>query len=326
MSLLSIDIARLIHHHLLKEGYENTANSLINECIHLKGLKPVKFPYKLPRLLGPSLVDLLESYFETKDSVIEELELLKSAVFREQDCLSTLAKILFENLKSSKIETPSQQTSKCFRDASFNTDEDSAFKNCSKCFSGEITKKTSDACVNTEFVLTDHDQNSVSSTMCQFQKDFCDEQDTSNVIRTQICNSLGARLETEDTLKVNSVVSVNTTELDNAEHLCESSKDPVDFTLVYERLLENREFQEKIADSINKKKAEVSLLYSKPSDNISSTPNLDLNSIVKAIVSETQADPAFDCFLKDCLGNFNYLFIQLSVCFIFILTYSCIFT
>ena len=120
MALLAIDIARLVHHHLLKEGYENTANCFINECAYLKGLKPVKSPYRLPSLLGPSFEDLIESYFKTKDFVIEELNLLKTTAFREQDTLLVLTKILLENLKSQTSLVP------------------------------EVQKETNDACVNTE--------------------------------------------------------------------------------------------------------------------------------------------------------------------------------
>ncbi len=62
MALLSIDIIRLIHHHLLKEGYEKSANVLISECPHLKGLlKPVQPPY-----LFYTLANLFGSYAETK--------------------------------------------------------------------------------------------------------------------------------------------------------------------------------------------------------------------------------------------------------------------
>ncbi|KZS12391.1 Uncharacterized protein APZ42_022488 [Daphnia magna] len=101
MSLLSIDIARLIHHHLLKEGYESSANNLISECPHLKGLKPVKHPYKLPRILGLSLADLFESYFETKENVIEELELLESwKTLNHQHCQN-----LFKKKPGVKVST-----------------------------------------------------------------------------------------------------------------------------------------------------------------------------------------------------------------------------
>ena len=79
------DISKLIFHHLVKEGYESSATNLIRECPHLIELKCVQPPYKLPRLMGPSLVNLIENYFETKENVIEQLELLKSVVFRSSE-------------------------------------------------------------------------------------------------------------------------------------------------------------------------------------------------------------------------------------------------
>ena len=48
--------------------------------------------------MGPSLVDLLEIYFETKDFVIEELTLLKS-VFKEHESLLIFSQKLVENIK-----------------------------------------------------------------------------------------------------------------------------------------------------------------------------------------------------------------------------------
>ncbi|KZS12392.1 Uncharacterized protein APZ42_022459 [Daphnia magna] len=76
----------------------------------------------------------------------------------------------------------------------------------------------------------------------------------------------------------------------------------VDFSLVYDRLLENREFQEKIAESINKKKAQAVLPYTDNSKCGSLASSQDLDTVIKAIVAETQADPSFDNFLKDCIG------------------------
>ena len=153
MTIFSSDISRLIHHHLVKEGYEKSANDLIGECPHLKSFMPVykPRPYKLPRLLGPSLEDLLESYFETKDFVIEELNLLKSAVFKEHDSLPNLIKILV-NLKSQSEPNPAKEM--C--DASTKTDNE---ENTSYHASYHSTKGNSqlhkdicDASVNTDWM------------------------------------------------------------------------------------------------------------------------------------------------------------------------------
>ena len=100
MDLLNLDITRLIHHHLIKEGYEKTANQFISECPHFKGFQPGHTPHKLPRLPGPSLADLLESYLEASDFVIEELYLLKTAEFKEHDSLLSLTKTLVTSVKS----------------------------------------------------------------------------------------------------------------------------------------------------------------------------------------------------------------------------------
>ena len=150
MALLSSEVARLIHHHLLKEGYEKAANSLISECPHLKGLKPVvkqTAPYKLPRLIGPSLQDLLEEYFETKDSIIDELESLSCANFKVQNCLVTLTKTLLQSLK-----LVGEKAATC--DASVNTDSEilSTNKSCTHtAVNTDVTlKETCDVSVNTE--------------------------------------------------------------------------------------------------------------------------------------------------------------------------------
>ena len=120
-------------------------------------------------------------------------------------------------------------------------------------------------------------------------------------------------LSTSDVSKGGCDESVNTTWILNhaqetslhcSEQL-EISSETIDFSLVYDRLLEDREFQEKIAENINKKKAEVIL----PSKSNSKSRNLassqDLDTVIKAIVAETQADPAFDNFLNDCIGKIH---------------------
>ena len=290
MALLAIDIARLVHHHLLKDGYENTANCFINECAHLKGLKPVKSPYRLPRLLGPSLVDLLESYFETKDFVIEELDLLKTTAFREQDSLPTLTKTLLENLKSQTSLVP------------------------------EVQKETNDVCVNTELSsgFPGNVDNSHISTIEVAPKETCDASVNTDVpfsYQEKVNSSLAepeqlSSKESHD-IGVNTELFVNSVldnqNKDNSSNSFEcpipQKDDVIDFAYLYDRLLEDREFQEKIAENINKKKAEVSLPSGENSKSGSLSSSQDLNAVIKAIVAETQADPAFDNFLKDCIGK-----------------------
>ena len=261
MALLNIDLARLIHHHLVKEGYEKSANQLISECPHLKGLKPVQPPYKLPRLLGPSLADLLESYFETKDCIIEELDFFQTAVFRAHDSLLTLTKTLIENVKSQSttISLPSKET--C--DASVNTEVPES--DVSHHPSPERPpKETCDASVNTD--NTFHSQEKQNADQLQNQnlpvpKKNCDSSvNTDGDLFSQVC----AFDEKDD--------SSNSFEQPTSE----------------------------IVGNINK-----NLVSSdqEPSQSGSFVTANDLNVVIKAIVAETQADPAFDTFLMDCIGN-----------------------
>lgn len=80
----------------------------------------------------------------------------------------------------------------------------------------------------------------------------------------------------------------------------------IDFSMVYDRLLEDRELQEKIAENINKRKADILSSPRKDAIQGESSVSQDLNSVIKAIVAETQADPAFDHIIKDCLGKSIY--------------------
>ena len=81
MAFVRSDVARLVHHYLLKEGYVNTANCMVNECAHLKGLKSVKSPVNLPRLLGPSLVEIFEYYLD-KDCIGKYLAFSFISIFQ----------------------------------------------------------------------------------------------------------------------------------------------------------------------------------------------------------------------------------------------------
>ena len=96
------EVARLVHHYLLKEGYANAADSFVSECPHLKGLGSYSAigVRKLPRIIGPTLIDLLEEYFEVKDYVVDELERLQCCDSRPQDSLLTLSKTLVKNLEA----------------------------------------------------------------------------------------------------------------------------------------------------------------------------------------------------------------------------------
>ena len=218
-----MDIVRLIHHYLLKEGYKETANVFISECMLLKDLQSAKSScVKPPRLLGPSLVDLLESYFQTKDLVVEELELLKPIVFKEQDSLTTLTQILIGALKSLE-KSPSNNS--------------------------------------------------------------CSEGSSVN------------RAERSENLKKNG----------------QKSYEPstgVDFDPV------NLKSQCRVTLSDNQKeKADFCVLDSETSENLSLSSAVDFDSLMKAVVLETQPDPSyFDSFIKDCIGNYfkDFCFLSFS--------------
>lgn len=382
MSLLSTDIARLIHHHLLKEGYENSANNLISECPHLKGLKPVKQPYKLPRLLGLSLADLFESYFETKENVIEELELLDSVAFREQDSLPFLTKTLVENLKSPPLSKSIQKDTCSIGvnteleikngpegcDANVNTDFVSVPEYCDASVNTDsvLIPETCDACINTDSLS--HPQtcdSSVNTELIIGDQGTCDACVNMEVLYNaeETSHSILLSVEKPDVLKETSDSSVNSTanlyiqekiasndvtyakspqapetpevhkgicdanvypvwslqhaveqENNHALHCSEQlvAAETVDFSLVYDRLLENREFQEKIAENINKQKAQVALPHTDNSKGECMASSQDLDTVIKAIVAETQADPAFDNFLIDCIGRQTF---KLNNCF-----------
>ncbi len=301
MALLSIDIARLIHHHLLKEGYEKSANHLIIECPHLKGLKPVQPPYKLPRLLGPSLADLLESYFETKEYVIEELDLLESVIFREHDSLPSLTKTLFQNVKTETVSKPPKET--C--DISVNTEHLESDSLCQPSSEKPQLKETCDASVNTENAFDDEEK-----------KD--SHQNQNSIPLKETCD---ASVNTDWGLSQALDFGEKDSSPNSSEPQMSEREETIDFALVYDRLLEDRDFQEKIAENINKKKALVSF----PDDDTCKSGNFatsqDLNAVIKAIVAETQADPAFDNFLKDCIGKHisNFTKKNFVVTFLFLL-------
>ena len=347
------DISKLIFHHLVKEGYESSATNLIRECPHLIELKCVQPPYKLPRLMGPSLVNLIENYFETKENVIEQLELLKSVVFREQDDLQNLNKTLVENLKFQTPLTSRAQKETCDAsvntiafsqdgpqtcDASVNTESANSLSETSDAsVNTDSTHKTSDvscntdcvairpeqcdACVNTEVVFNQEKNNAKvtveNSQVSKGTHNDCQVPDV--IVSPEDVPNQCLSPKSPTTFSTSQIPndgcdgSVNTAWIHNhveenslhcSEQL-EASAETIDFSFVYDRLLENREFQEKIAENINKKKAEAVL----PSKGSSKRGNLassqDLDTIIKAIVAETQADPAFDNFLNDCIGNIN---------------------
>ena len=100
MELSSSDVSRLVHQHLHKHGYVESANTLITECPHLFSFKPVQALDKVPRIIGPSLVHFLEAYIETKDMIIEELKSLNSTAYNSEDSLPTLFKC-YKHLKLS---------------------------------------------------------------------------------------------------------------------------------------------------------------------------------------------------------------------------------
>ena len=125
MALSDSDVHRLVHHYLLKEGFEKAADSFENECPHL-GSRSGKQATgkKLTRFLGPSLLQLLDEYFQVKDYLIEELESLESTEFYSQDSLPTLSKTLVGEFKKRKEPPPPPPPviAKPMCDASVNTD------------------------------------------------------------------------------------------------------------------------------------------------------------------------------------------------------------
>jgi len=256
MALLSSEIARLIHHHLLKEGCVKAANSFISECPHLKGLKPVEdkqtAPYKLPRLIGPSLQDLLEEYFETKDCIIDELEEAKCENYKVQNCLVTLTKTLLQSIKLHSCVVPKRPT--CH--ASVNTD----FKTF---YSVSVNTETT-SCLTTCDVSTNTEEEA-KVLPCEEDSQFDSE-------------------------------------------MSPDSRNFLDFSVMYDRLLEDSALHEKIAETINKNisRDDFNLSASSKSPdqaNSISEASCDLSSVIKSIVAETQADPVINTILKDCLGK-----------------------
>jgi len=67
MELSSLEISRLVYHHLLNQGYVKTANTLITECNDLFSVKPVQASDKASRFVGPSLARIINEYQEAKD-------------------------------------------------------------------------------------------------------------------------------------------------------------------------------------------------------------------------------------------------------------------
>lgn len=276
MALLASDVSRLVHHYLLQKGFDNTANQFICECVDLKGLKPVKAPFKLPRLLGPSLLDLLNGYYDTKDCILEELESFNSAEYNVQDSLPTLTKTLIHSLKqSASSASPRVPCEK--HDASTNTDfasiEEKLKLDASVSANFTSIKPTCDIGVNTEpCPNTSSFQVSIASGPTAF----VDEDSGS------LCSSYPPSVEQGEEISF--------------------------FTsLVVDRLIENREIQERIAERINKRSTEV-LTPKKSAPNLEDdTLSHDISSVIKAIAEETTSDPAFNAFVKDVLGNLSIL-------------------
>jgi hypothetical protein len=254
MALSSCDISRLVYHHLLKQGYVKSANTLITECPDLFSFKPVQAPDKIPRFIGPSLVHFLEAYHEIKDLVIEELESLKSTAFNYEDSVPSL----FKCYKQLKLSVSTKET----HDKSVNTEE--------------VELKTCDAETNTEEVTITAD---VVTT------------EPVNTPSDQVCNSYRNAEEPNQSGDIPS-------ESDHSSY--NGLADTVDFSMMYDRLLEAGDLHEKIAERINKKK-ELSPQKESPSTDGFAQ---HFDAIVRAIVAETQADPAFESIIQECIGFF----------------------
>lgn len=112
MAFMPSEVPRLVHHYLLGEGYVEAANLFVGHCqpSHSKSLFPAGklINSELSIFVGPTLLDLLEDYFKTKDYVMEKLKQLKCYNFRPQDCLLTQLESLiasFEPHAESTIRT-----------------------------------------------------------------------------------------------------------------------------------------------------------------------------------------------------------------------------
>jgi len=70
MEVSSSFISRLIRHHLLKNGFVIPANALISQSPDFVNFETIKDGDKLPRISGPPLANLLDSYYFTKELVI----------------------------------------------------------------------------------------------------------------------------------------------------------------------------------------------------------------------------------------------------------------
>ncbi len=124
MALSPEDVARLVHHYLVQQGYETAADAFVTVCPHLTDLLRSDADAagnrrrQSRRFIGPSLLDLLEEYFEVKDNIVEELEATKCRGYRPQDSLPTLSRALVADLKER-----SRASSAPTRDACVNTEE-----------------------------------------------------------------------------------------------------------------------------------------------------------------------------------------------------------
>ena len=272
MALALCDISRLVHHHLLKQGYVDSANELIRECPDLKGVKPSEAPIKLPRHFGPSLIDFLEEYYEVKDLVIEEMELHETVLFRIQDSLPTLVRTLLQCLKKLVSSSQNKVSTKETADKSVNTEEVPSVDHSRQLYS--------DAGTNTE---------AISLQTAEIQT---------------VDNSLVSHTQPADTNNLCFTAEEPPHQQDDAQSESDQSfiggPSAVDLSIaVYNRLLETGDFHEKMADCITKK-----IMQSPQKENPSEdgfTQHLD--SIVRAIVAETQADPAFESIIQECIGN-----------------------
>jgi LisH len=115
MALIPNDIYRLVHHYLSSEGFEASADTFANECTHLShfcALSRSDGTKQLPRLIGPSLTEIIDEYFYVKDFIIRELQqLICCSQYRSHDSLLTLFRTFvrqFKLLRSKEVHSEEQ--------------------------------------------------------------------------------------------------------------------------------------------------------------------------------------------------------------------------
>ena len=158
MALIPNDIYRLVHHYLSSESFEASADTFANECTHLShfcALSRSDGTKQLPRLLGPSLTEIIDEYFYVKDFIIRELQqLICCSQYRSHDSLLTLFKTFVRQFKlrrskelhSEELISPHQGTLLCsdVQSFSYGQEQSPSQTNCAYIGPEEITSTEND--------------------------------------------------------------------------------------------------------------------------------------------------------------------------------------